>query len=166
MILEQLLVQKRTQIVGKWFDLILDTYPEDTARFLKREKDRFINPVGYATYQSICEIYDALCQGINLEKMINPTASIIKIRSVQDFSPSQNVIFCFLLKKAIREVGGSDLGNYNEELFRFESRIDDLALQAFNIYMENREILNEVRMNEIKTQKEEALRLLQRMNII
>jgi len=38
-----------------------------------------------------------------------------------------------------------------QELMEFESRIDGLALMAFNIYMQCRETLFDVRVNEIRS---------------
>jgi len=164
--LEQFLINKRAVILSKWFDLILETYPGYTAAFLRREKDRFLNPVGYTSYQSVCAIYDELCQTSSTEKMTGAIEGIIRIRSVQDFSPSEAVSFVFLLKKAIREIGGSELDTLTRELNRFDLVIDDLALHTFDIYMKCREEIHDIRIKELKAGEQKALRLLQKMNIV
>jgi len=43
--LEELLAQKKTAVIDKWFDVVAETYPADTAIFIKRQKDPFANPV-------------------------------------------------------------------------------------------------------------------------
>ncbi|MFC1980757.1 RsbRD N-terminal domain-containing protein [Chloroflexota bacterium] len=157
---------KSASIMGKWSQLILGTYPADTVNFLQHERDRFINPVGCIISQETKTIYDELLHGMNLEKLTTSLNEIIRVRSVQDFSPSQAIGFIFLLKQAAREELASEVaGNrISEELLDFESRIDRLALLAFDIYMECREKVYEVRVNEVAAQREMALRILARTN--
>jgi len=87
---------------------------------------------------------------------------------VQDFSPSQAIGFIFLLKKAIREVLESGIRGKPvlEEWMEFQSRIDQLALLAFDVYMECREKICEIRVNEAKAEREMAFRLLERMSFM
>jgi hypothetical protein len=168
MVLEHLLSQKRAAILGRWFQLILETYPADTSRFLKKEKDRFVNPVGYTISQEIEALYEELLQEMNSDKLAACLDNIIRIRAVQNFPPSQTIVFIFLLKKAIREELANKIVEKQafEELLKFESRIDKLVLLALDIYMKCREKVYEIRINEIKTEKERALKLLERTNLI
>jgi len=167
MVLERLLPQKRAAILKRWFQLILETYPADTSRFLKQEKDRFINPVGYTISQEIEALYDELLQRMNSDKLAACLDNIIRIRAVQDFSPSQTVAFIFLLKKAIREELTSEIKENRvfEELLEFEARIDKLVLLAFDIYMKCREKVFEIRVSEAKAERERVLKLLERTNL-
>ncbi len=160
------LAQKRTAVLEKWFELILETYPEDTARFLKQDKDRFTNPVGYNTYQGISKIYDGLIHGESINDLVSPLNDVVRIRSIQAFSPSQAVSFVFKLKEAIKAVNGIEADKISREWLQLESRIDELALRAFDIYTECREQICEIRIKEIKAQNEQARRLLRKMNII
>ena len=155
MVLEHLLSQKRAAILERWFGLILDTYPDDSSRFFKQEKDRFINPVGYTISQEIEALYDELLRGMNPDKLAAPLNNIIRIRSVQDFSPSQTIAFVFLLKRAVRDELESELRESQvlKELSEFESRIDELALLAVDMFMECREKTYEIRINEIKAER-------------
>jgi hypothetical protein len=160
---EQLEV-KSASILGKWSQLILDTYPPDTAKFLQQEKDRFINPVGCIISQEIKTIYDELLHGMNPEKLTASLDEIIRIRTVQDFSPSRAIGFIFLLKQAVRETLGSEVaGNrFCTELLNFESRVDRLALLSFDIYMKCREKVCEIRVNEVAAQRDMAMAILSR----
>jgi hypothetical protein len=51
-------------------------------------------------------------------------------------------------------------------VLKLESRIDELALLAFEIYMQCREKIYECRVNEVKGQREIAMKLLERTNRI
>ena len=167
MVLEHLLPQRRAAILERWFQLILETYPADTSGFLKQEKDRFINPIGYTISQEIEVLYDELLQEMNPDKLAACLDNIIRIRAVQDFSPSQTVAFIFLLKKAIREELASKIAENRvlEELLKFESKIDKLVLLAFDIYMKCREKVFEIRVSEVKAERERVLKLLERANL-
>jgi len=157
--------RKRTGIVEKWFDRILDTYPEDTSRFLKKEKDPFANPVRQTILQGIEGLYDELLEeGERPEALTAFLDNVIRIRSVQDFSPSQALAFVFSLKAVIRDVLGKEIreARLYDQLLSMESRVDALALRAFDVYMGCREEIYELRVNEVKRQREQALRLLER----
>ena len=166
--LKNLLLQKKASILERWFDLILETYPAGTSKSLKREKDRFVNPVGQTISREIRVLYDGLIQGISTDQLSSSLNNIIRIRSVQDFPPSQAIGFIFLLKKAIREVLESGIQEKQvlEEWLEFQSRIDQLTLLAFDIYMECREKICEIRVNEAKAAREMALRMVERMNVM
>ena len=155
---------KSTSILKKWSELILETYPADTARFLKDERDRFVNPVGYVISHEIKTIYDELLHGMDPQRLTGSLNEIIRIRSVQDFSPSQAVGAVFLLKLAVREELNGEIAGERGwgELLDFESRVDKLALLAFDIYMQCREKVSQIRVNEVASQRDMALRILAR----
>jgi hypothetical protein len=163
--LHDLLAQKRSKILSRWLDLALDNYPTDTKKFLKKRKDRFANPVGSTISTELENLYKELLQGLDPERVSPILDGIIRIRAVQDCSPSQATAFIFLLKKVIREELETELkkGEYSDQLLLLESRIDELALLAFDIYITCREKLYEIRANEMKNQ---VYRLLQRADLI
>ena len=144
--------------------MILDTYPADTSRIFKRDKDRFTNPVGYTISQEIITLYDELLHDMNHEKISTCLNNIIRIRSVQDFPPSQAIAFIFLLKKVIREelVGEIEERQALKQLSEFESRIDKLALLALDIYVQCREKVHQIVIGEVKAEREMAMRLLEK----
>ena len=162
--LESLLTQKKAAVLEKWRDLIVQTYPADASEFLKRDKDRFNNPVGYTIASGTEGIYDALLEGSTSNVLSSTVDSIIKIRAVQDFSPSQAVAFVFLLKKAIREQLAAEMreNSFSEQLLAFESKIDELALLTFDSYMRCREKIHDIRVNEIRNG---TFKLRERINL-
>ncbi|MFC1953203.1 RsbRD N-terminal domain-containing protein [Chloroflexota bacterium] len=164
--LENSLAKKKAAILDKWLKVILESYPDATSRFLKQEKDRFANPAGYTISQDIETIYEELFQETNSEKLAACLDNIIRIRSVQDFPPSEAIAFTFFLKKAIREELVGEIADRQifEELLKFESRIDDMILLSLDIYMKCREKIYQIRVNEANNEKEMALKLLERMS--
>jgi hypothetical protein len=150
--LKDLLIEKRSSILKKWFDAIIETYPTDTSGFLKKQKDRFANPVGHTISQGTESILEALIVGKDLNEGPSYLEDIIKVRAIQDFKPAKAISFIFLLKKVVREELEKEIRQKQiyDALLIFESKVDDLALLAFNIYTECREQLNQVKIDELK----------------
>jgi hypothetical protein len=150
--LESLLVRNKRAIVNDWFNLLVETYPADSAQFMKRENDPFSNPVGSSARSGLEAIFDELAGGMDPQPLADFLDPIIRIRAVQSFSPSQATGFIFLLKKALRKNLSKEISSRVpfDELPEFESRIDELALLAFDIYMECREKLYQLKEKEVK----------------
>lgn len=163
--LENLLTHKRSTLLRKWFNMVIETYPPETALFLKRQKDRFANPVGSVIFQGLEDIFRELLQGIDYERVSIFLDNIIRIRAVQDFTPSQATSFIFLLKKVIREELEKEIrkNGLSEELLKLEYRIDELALLAFDIFVQCREKIYELKAMELNNQ---TYSLLKRAKLI
>ena len=163
--IQDLLKENKAAILERWFHLILETYPTNTAAMMRKDKNQFTNPVGSTFSREIQVLFKNICEGSQDEKCQASLDSILKIRSVQDFSPSKAVGFIFLLKRAIGETLKNDICKESvmDEWLKFQSRIDDLALQAFDIYMDCREKICEIRINQAKTERDMAFRMMERM---
>jgi hypothetical protein len=152
--LKDILNQKRSTILKKWFDLIIETYPAETALFLKNKKDRFANPVGSIIFEGIENIFDEILKGIDPERVSPFLDNIIRVRAVQDFLPSQAISFIFLLKDVIRQELSREIkhNGITEELLEFESQLDSIAKLSFDIYMSCREKIYEFKAMELNNQ--------------
>jgi len=150
--LKDLLKEKKSAITEKWFDAIMETYPTDTSGFLKKQKDMFANPVGNVIAQGSENIFEALIEGKELTESLPFLDDIIRVRAVQEFTPSKAMSFIFLLKKVVREELGKEIrqNQLYDALLEFESKIDELALFALDIYAKCREQLNELKTDELK----------------
>ena len=150
--LNTLLTKRKTAIVKKWFAATIETYPSDTAKFLKSRKDPFANPVGRTLYQGLEVLFDELLKEMDHDVMRSVLDPIIRIRAIQNFSPSQATGFIFFLKNVIRDnIKKEDpQAQLFSELLLFESKIDELGLIAFNLYMNCREKIYELKANEMK----------------
>ncbi len=151
------------EILGRWTELIFATYPREGADFLAREKDRFANPVGHTIRRAASRLLDAVLGDADREATAEALDALVRIRSVQDFQPSEAIGIFFLLKDAIRDIAGELVDGApaadREELQR---RIDRLALAAFDTFMACREQLFEVRLHERDRWNAVARRRLQR----
>ena len=164
--LEDLLKHKAPHIRKRWVDLIIETYPADSQRFLREQKDRFANPVGTTLSRAVESLYHELLHGMDPEKVTASLDEIVRIRAIQDFSPARAMIFIFLLKKVLREELHQEIKESTaacEELLVLESRVDEMALRGFELYMNCREKVYEIRAKEAKNH---VSRLLQRAGLL
>jgi hypothetical protein len=164
--LEDLLKQKASHIRKRWLDLILETYPADSQRFFREQKDRFANPVGTTLSREVESLYHELLHGMDPERLNASLEEIIRIRAVQDFSPSKAMSFIFLLKKVLREELDKEIKESpaaSQELLTLESSLDEMALRGFDLYMRCREKIYEIRAKETKNQ---VSRLLQKAGLL
>lgn len=150
--LNNLLAQRKTAIIKNWFTLAVETYPPDTASFLKKQKDPFANPVGRTISQGLEALFNELLKEMDHDTIISFLDPIIRIRAIQNFSPAQAVSFIFLLKKAIRKNIKKEALEEQlfSELLLFESKIDELVMIAFNLYMKCKEKIYDLKANEMR----------------
>ena len=156
--LREILNKKKSLIVRNWIELIFNSYPAEAVNFLSSKKNQFSNPIGYTITANAEKILDELINDCDLEKIKLSLNEIIKIRAVQSFSPSQAVYFLLDLKKAIRDELKTDLAEktISDELIKIEFLIDQIVLVGFDLYMESREKVFNIRVNEIKSKSFKA----------
>lgn len=163
MALKEILNKNRDLIVRKWFDRTVDTYPGESQKHIRTQKNPFANPVGGATTEGLTALFDILVQQEEPDEvaLFESLDKIIRMRAVQDFVPAQAVGFVFFLKSIVREAVKAQIhqAGMMEELLTFESKIDKLALQSFNIYMQCREKIYDLKANELRNR---TSRILQR----
>ncbi len=151
MMLNDLLERNKDSIVKKWLASVVDTYPADTSKFMKRQKDPFANPVGNTLSVNLGPLFDGLLNKMDYESITSYLYPILRVRAVQPIlSTSQSTGFIFLLKKVIRESLKKELSDKDilKELLSFESKIDELTLIAFDVYLKCREKVYEIKANE------------------
>lgn len=152
--LKGLIEKKKKDIVQQWFEATIQTYAPDTAQFYKGQKDQFANPVGNITSEGISFLLDQLLNDFDSDAIKSHLDPIIRIRAVQDFTPSQATAFVLRLKEVLRNCLSEELQDAArlKELLAFESRIDQLSLMAFDLYMNCREKIYEIAANETRNQ--------------
>ena len=156
--LTDLLKAKRSSIIKDWTKRIFDSYASETSGFLSKDNDRFSNPVGFTIRDNIEKIIDEVISDRNSASIKILLIDILKIRAVQEFSPSEAVKFIFQLKDTIQAEVKVDPGSQKEmnELAALYSFIDEMALMAFDVYMELRETVNRIRMDEVRNRSVSA----------
>jgi len=147
-----LLSQKKAAILGRWLAMIYESYPPETAIFLRKEKNRFDNPAGYRISEGLEGLFGALLEKMERDQVLTCLDEIIRIRALQNFTPSQALAFIFLLKIVIREELAEEIRKENlaAEILDLESRIDGLALLGFDVYTQRREKIYEIKADEAK----------------
>jgi hypothetical protein len=152
MTLGKLLENHKDAIVQRWLDELLDAYGGDSGAAFRREKDPFANPVGHSLRIGTLGIFESLLGRKDDEQVRQLLRDIIKIRAVQQFSPSRAISFLFRLKDVIREELREAVGNPQlaSEWAELDGRIDRVALAAFDIFVECREQVYDLRVSELK----------------
>jgi len=160
--IQELLEQNRSAIIDRWRDLILGSYSEEAARFFRAEGNRFHNPVGHSITRATEVLYDGVVLEREPGQVPEALETLVRLRAVQDFSASQAVAFCFLLKRVLREVSEEARGNGSVwlELAAVERRLDELTASAFDLYARCREQVFEIRQNELKRRVASLLKQL------
>ncbi len=159
--LQELLIQSRTEIQETWVRRVFESYQPETQKFLGSRKDVFANPVGAAVLETTGAILDHLVQPGDPQALGDSIQHFIRIRAVQDFTVEQAVGFVYELKAVIREKLGRSRGEHLDELLALETAIDQVALICFGRFVEAREKLYEM---QAKSVRRETYKLVERMN--
>ncbi len=151
MSLRESILENKLVIAEKWLDAVLASYHADGAHFFKKQKDQFANPLGYSARNGLEKMVVLLAKG---EESNLPAELIqfIKLRAVQTFKPSEAIGFIFVLKKIIAATCGQDIVSANfSEWQNIESNVDKLAMQVFDLYMADRELIYKIKVEEFKS---------------
>lgn len=141
---------RRDEIIEKWLAHTVANYPEFTSRFFRHEKDRFRNPVGHALKEGLPLLVEYVIGDADESRIDEALESIVKIRAVQDLTAAQAVAFIFHLKQILRDVNPELIVKYSEGLVWIECRIDQMALLAFDHYVQCREKMQELKVNAMR----------------
>ena len=150
--LHDLLAERKDAILERWFDLIVKTYPGLSSIFL-RKKHRWGNPVGTNIEGAIAGLFDQLLKDEADEGLAPLLDEVVRIRAVQQYSPSEAVAILLFVKHVVREQCAEEIASGGVpagELLQFESRVDSMMLVAFDIYTKCRNQLYEIRLNDFK----------------
>jgi hypothetical protein len=150
-VLKDILTEYRQQIIGDWFRLIVETYPANSADFLTNQKDQFANPVGSTISREIEILFDELAGSMDQARISSAVDSLMRIRSIQDYTASQAAGVLFRVKDCVRALLADRMADSGLalELLGFESKVDIVALSAFDAYTRCRESLDELRLKEM-----------------
>ena len=151
MTLDEALHNNRYKIVDKWVKYTLATY--QSSEFFVKEKDAFANPIGGTVRSSLKELFALLRKGEDSTDFKKPLSQMMHLRSVQEFSPSQAVAPFNAVKHITRDILESDkeTKSLTSELYDFEFSVDLAVLAAFDLYVECREKIYKIRIDEIKS---------------
>lgn len=149
--LSDALQEKKKKILSVWIARTLDTY--ESSAFFKQSRDHIANPVGSNIRDGLAGILELLLNGSKPEDYFPFLEKVIRIRAVQQFTPSQAIMPFLELKWVIRQVLSEDKNTQSlvPELPDLDCEIDQIALAAFDMYSLCREQLYMVRIKELKS---------------
>ena len=133
----------RDRFVEEWLASTLQTYPEQTGRFLRDERDPFRNPVGQTLRTGLTALVAELLGDFDRPRVAAALEAIVRIRAVQDFTPAEAVGFVLLARRAARAVAGDGDPGVGP-LDALDARVDDMALVAFDLYARCREEIHAI----------------------
>jgi hypothetical protein len=155
---------RRRAVLDDWLERIAASYPHRGEEYLTAGNDRFSNPVATTLTEAAEGLFDALRCGAGPDELGILLDPPVRLRAVQQLSPSEAVGFVFELKGAVRRALASEIrkGRLEKELVDFEQRVDLAALAAFDAFMDCREHMYKLRAVETRNA---AQRLLERAGL-
>lgn len=155
---------KKTVVDG-WAQAVFATYPLDTTGFSRIGNDPFTNPAAHMTRQAAAALFDALAgEETDQDTVRKAVERFVRLRAVQKFGPAEGLAVFYLLKPLLRQsiLPEMEKAGLLGEYLEAESRLDTLALMAFDIYVQAREALAEARIREIRSQHAQLARWARR----
>jgi hypothetical protein len=148
--LKRLLLRKKEAILQEWLRGIFDSYILETGGFLLNQDDRFANPVGCTISANAGQLLDALIRGDDPGTLRGCLEKIIRIRAVQDFTPTQAVSFMPELKTIISSQIMHDAIKHGllDELNSIETTIDSLSCAAAELHIKMKRQIRELAIKE------------------
>jgi len=145
------LSNKKKEILSLWIERTLDSYT--APGFFKKSKDPFANPVGVNIANGFTALLELLLNNAEQQAYLKPLDQVVRIRAVQDFTPSQAMAPFLELKWVVKHVLSGDKATQPllQMLDTLDCDIDRMALAAFDIFAECREQLYRNRIRELKS---------------
>jgi hypothetical protein len=144
------LAERKDVLLAAWLARTFETYPSSSRDFLAGEKDPFRNPVGHTLREGLANMLDGLLGARDVGDLVPQFEPLVRLRAVQDFTPSAALSFLFLLKDVAREEVTRLRDPLVTEIAVLETRIDQLALALFDLYMKCREEILRIQVNAAK----------------
>ncbi len=140
-----------SSIRRRWHGSVLASYPPETAKLLGSGKGQFSNPVGHTLNAAIDDVLEGLRSGAPIPDIAPVLHNLIRIKAVQGFTPSDAVSIVLMLKRAVREeLEANPSADDADVLNELDPMIDELLCSCFDLYVECRQKLSEIKEEELK----------------
>ena len=138
--MKDIIKKNLNRFLDDWFRSTIETYPPRTSKVLGKESNRFDNPVGAVTRESLEDVLNLIISGNydrnSLENALDP---VIRIRAVQSFEPADAVGFIFALKGIGEKYIDTKNDNASTDAKVLDRLVDEIALAGFNRLMKCKE---------------------------
>lgn len=157
--------QQHDLLQKEWFEQVIGAYPSESHKYFAKVENEFTNPVGSNIYRNLGLLLDELSGAADGDALYEHLEMIMRIRAVQDMKPSKAVAFLSAFKSILQkqfqqEIASGEISQ--QELDDMYSDLDTLSLIAFDLYMESKVLVYELRIAQIK----ETNDLLQKANLL
>ncbi|MBS3808674.1 MAG: RsbRD N-terminal domain-containing protein [Desulfobacterales bacterium] len=135
----EFIASRRDRWIGKWLDALMNTYPNESARFFKDTADPFANPVGAVMRKGITELFEVVtAESYDPQAAYTALEPVIRVRAIQEFSPSAALGFITEIKDIIdRDTAEAGAGQASrQDLGLIAANADRALLTAFDIYVD------------------------------
>ncbi len=152
--LKSVLSAHEKALTDAWFERMLLAYPEASRKYFARVQKEFTNPVGANLYHSL----EALCHELlkeepNSDAVYDHLQMILRIKAVQEVDASKALSFVPAFKQIIQRECAAEIKDgviQLPDLLAFFDELDTVTLFAFNLYMESRDLIYDMRLAQIK----------------
>lgn len=130
---------RKDRWTAEWFNAVISSYPEESARFFRDTRDPFANPVGAALKKGITDLFEVIrADTFDRDAAHAALEPMIRVRAIQEFTPSEALGFITAIKTIMENdsEAAARSGAGAEKLQRMAENADKALLTAFDIYME------------------------------
>jgi hypothetical protein len=161
---------KKDKILDDWLKHLMLHYDYNKLDYLEKEKDPFLNPVKYIFTSALESIFAYIFDGEELEAVYQNIEKLIKLLALNGPKASEALGPFVFFKHYINALFMSSfsLEEKMEEYNEIMNIFDNLLLKIFDMYVQCREKIYEVRINEIKRMTFPLLErsgLIERINV-
>jgi len=163
--LKQLMEKNHGALLKAWFEQVIGAYSDEAHKYFAKVDNEFSNPVGSNIYRALDQLLAELHGEADADALYRHLEMIMRIRAVQDMKPSRAVAFMFAFKAILRKQFADEIaaGKVTEaDLRDMDGNLDTLGLMAFDLYMESKNLIYELRIKQIK----ETNDMLQKANLL
>ena len=155
------LADNRDAMIQQWLAHAIKGISSGGPSLLSPSGDEFHSPVGHILRTNLPVLFDALHGNHTPESYQQALDSVVRLLAVQGFPASETVGFVFVLKEIVRQTipEWHRVDPDRSATALLESRIDAMALRAFDIFMECREQWCKIRLNESRRRNFVSARL-------
>jgi hypothetical protein len=129
----------------EWLACTIGTYPDQTRRLLREERDSFRNPVGHTLAVSLRGLTEELFGGFDRARVTAWLDAVVHLRAVQECSSTDAVEFVALARHAAGRVSEKRIPGLGPgALDVLGARIDDMVVIAADLLVRCREEIHAI----------------------
>ena len=144
-----LIEQNKDKIHETWLTRRLGIFSEQKKSLIMTQMDQFQNPIRHEIAEGLTGILVHFKnRGENFSIALD---QITRVLAIQDFPPSRAMCLFYELKEIVREIAKKDGVSFRaKDWGEFNSRLEQMTLEAFDSYVNHREKIYQIKVDESK----------------